>query len=439
MKRTVMLSLISLAMLTLSVSGGTIDLLTLGDDSEADVLGTMLINWLNASHSVFNIKLYGAVDISGGGSTDSTSAIQAAIDAAEAVGGRVVIPNGRYAISSQLTVTEPIIVEGVGRGQKVETGASSGIVVTADCNGIYVSAGAVLRDFYVDAEGFQSEDKCGIYVHVSNPAFRVTMKDVRIVNQGGDGLLLYETNLGQYDTVIARRNGGSGIKLKGNATIPNCNVNTFVNCLGYDNDDHGINLVSHAYENFFLGGEASSNNGSAHGYYCDTYGNQFLGVYAEGNGGNDFVLGSNAKANLVITAGFASITDNSGTNYNWTLTRGGNDWYELSHLRLTGGISADSNIKSSSYVQGTHFRAADGTRPGSYRIYEGSGEEANYVALTTKALASNMNVTLPCLQTYTPTNVTEDRAFDADSTSTAELADVLGQLIVDLQAAGILQ
>lgn len=40
---------------------------------------------------------------------------------------------------------------------------------------------------------------------------------------------------------------------------------------------------------------------------------------------------------------------------------------------------------------------------------------------------------------YTPTNVTTDRSYDANSTSTAELADVLGTLIADLQAYGLLQ
>lgn len=39
---------------------------------------------------------------------------------------------------------------------------------------------------------------------------------------------------------------------------------------------------------------------------------------------------------------------------------------------------------------------------------------------------------------YTPTNITTDRAFDADSTNIDELADVLGSLIADLQAVGIL-
>lgn len=40
--------------------------------------------------------------------------------------------------------------------------------------------------------------------------------------------------------------------------------------------------------------------------------------------------------------------------------------------------------------------------------------------------------------TYTPTNVTTDRSYDANATSTAELADVLGTLIADLQAIGLL-
>jgi len=40
--------------------------------------------------------------------------------------------------------------------------------------------------------------------------------------------------------------------------------------------------------------------------------------------------------------------------------------------------------------------------------------------------------------TYTPTNVTADRSYDANSTTIDELADVLGTLIADLQLTGIL-
>ena len=42
----------------------------------------------------------------------------------------------------------------------------------------------------------------------------------------------------------------------------------------------------------------------------------------------------------------------------------------------------------------------------------------------------------PAQTGYAMTNVTVTRALDANSTSTAELADVLGTLIDDLKAAG---
>lgn len=41
-------------------------------------------------------------------------------------------------------------------------------------------------------------------------------------------------------------------------------------------------------------------------------------------------------------------------------------------------------------------------------------------------------------QTYTPSNVTTDRTYDANATSLDEVADVLGTLIGDLQTSGII-
>ena len=42
-------------------------------------------------------------------------------------------------------------------------------------------------------------------------------------------------------------------------------------------------------------------------------------------------------------------------------------------------------------------------------------------------------------KTYVESNVSEDRTYDADSTSTAELADILGTLITDLRTYGIVK
>lgn len=48
--------------------------------------------------------------------------------------------------------------------------------------------------------------------------------------------------------------------------------------------------------------------------------------------------------------------------------------------------------------------------------------------------------TTPVVQrpTYTITNLTTDRAYDANSTTTDELADVLGTLIADLKNLGLI-
>lgn len=48
------------------------------------------------------------------------------------------------------------------------------------------------------------------------------------------------------------------------------------------------------------------------------------------------------------------------------------------------------------------------------------------------------NINDPALRTYLATNVTTDRAYDANATTIDELADVLGTLIADLRAAGII-
>lgn len=55
--------------------------------------------------------------------------------------------------------------------------------------------------------------------------------------------------------------------------------------------------------------------------------------------------------------------------------------------------------------------------------------DGSYLAFTAAAAVSSA---------YTPTNVSTDRSYDANATTTDELADVLGTLIADLKTAGIL-
>jgi len=58
----------------------------------------------------------------------------------------------------------------------------------------------------------------------------------------------------------------------------------------------------------------------------------------------------------------------------------------------------------------------------------------NRTGSTSKLPHSNMHLT----DIYTPSNVTTDRTYDADTVLVAELADVVGTLIADLKRLGLI-
>lgn len=74
--------------------------------------------------------------------------------------------------------------------------------------------------------------------------------------------------------------------------------------------------------------------------------------------------------------------------------------------------------------------------------FAGNTEIWNASANTFQGMAANWairgNTPQAISAAYTPTNVTTDRAYDANGTTVAELADVLGTLIADLQSQGVI-
>jgi hypothetical protein len=80
-----------------------------------------------------------------------------------------------------------------------------------------------------------------------------------------------------------------------------------------------------------------------------------------------------------------------------------------------------------SHTAGTHY-------------FELQANGSGYLKIITSGGGYGIDVAPSAVQTgyTTPTNLTTDRTFDADSTTVAELADVLGTLIEDLKAKGII-
>lgn len=141
-------------------------------------------------------------------------------------------------------------------------------------------------------------------------------------------------------------------------------------------------------------------------------------------------------------------THNSGTA-RWMLYLGTDPSYFGGNIRQddsikwVGGTGQDSEI----YYDGTNL-IADPDVVGTGRLLIGATGDDDMLlnaieidgALNHDGTTVGFYGVAPTTRSaaYTPTNVTADRAYDANSTTIDEIADVLGTLIADLQLTGII-
>lgn len=64
--------------------------------------------------------------------------------------------------------------------------------------------------------------------------------------------------------------------------------------------------------------------------------------------------------------------------------------------------------------------------------------DARQTVENNRKIETVLNALTAATSTYTPTNVTTDRSYDANATTVDEVADVLGTLIAELQAKGVI-
>jgi hypothetical protein len=93
---------------------------------------------------------------------------------------------------------------------------------------------------------------------------------------------------------------------------------------------------------------------------------------------------------------------------------------------LEGGAAASENL----ILRSTHHATKGSVKIGATLAeFDEANTRIGFFGVTPAARAT----------AYTPTNVTTDRTYDADSTTIDELADILGTLIADLKLYGLLQ
>jgi len=147
-----------------------------------------------------------------------------------------------------------------------------------------------------------------------------------------------------------------------------------------------------------------------------------------GAGGQDIRLQTSSIGSLVILDGQTGIStqgfavEGLGFTSTFTMAATGNNTYTFKDASGTVAFLSD--------ITGTN----SGTNTGDQTSIVGiTGTKAQFNTACTDG-----DFAYATGQTYTPSNVTTDRTYDANSTTLDELADVVGTLIADLKTSGII-
>lgn len=255
-----------------------------------------------------NILDYGAV---GDGATDSTSAIQAAINAASASTFRqVCVPAGNYLISSTITIPSGVTLVGQGNHSYQANGGpayqssltknssmtTAGIKFTGDRGAI--SNLAVLSQSGATGDGIWiAANGCSLINVASNghgangvrigstPSGYVNcnswyMQQVSACYNTAHGVIIddqsstypaSDVNAGTYINGELNHNGDSGL------FVGNCFANTFIGILTEINTNYGVYFNNYSAKCTFIGGDQDEANTVGVIYNNGTY-NTFLGI-----------------------------------------------------------------------------------------------------------------------------------------------------------------
>ena len=250
-------------------------------DSSDTITGVKTFNagkLLDKGSRVFDIRTYGAlVD----GSTDDTTAVQNAIDAAStATGGIVFFPAGVTKVTSSITLKSHVSLVGVNGGWNSSTGSVIKTTATTGDMLSYSSSTTGLKNVSIEnlrIEGPGSGTGNGIRLQntggTNKPNISFQLKNVKVQGfPGGAGIEVACTITSNWDNVVSESNA-TGFYLNGGSAFAAVNTSlSLTNCYANGCTTTGFNIRSTVYST--LHGTAADDCGTA--YLIDTCNNVTL-------------------------------------------------------------------------------------------------------------------------------------------------------------------
>lgn len=307
---------------------------------------------------VYNVRDYGAL---GDGSTDDSTAIQAAVTAA-GVGGLIFFPKGNFLIGTTINLTYHVIIEGTGWDSiiTVKNATNINAFTFTPAGGNYIN-GAVFRDLKINCNGAnQTTGGDGIY---GKGAVWCNFERLWITTPWGNCIELLDDNLGGYghhNRIVGcffdsgkNSNGGDGRGLRCYQSDENYIIgNTFQDCgraaASEPNQAFDLAGLNSFIDNSFVGGATGLKFQGAH--------NRAIGNVFDGSG--DHAMRINGDKNLVEGNYFYNVGASGTAN-------------------TLDGIWVD-NVQENR-ILGNYFQAYNGTNASRYGINLSSGPATNNV------------------------------------------------------------
>ena len=361
--------------------------------------GVVSTNSPDSGSQVFNVKAYGAA---GDGVTDDNAAIQAAINAAEAVHGVVFFPAATYVSDENLLVTSEVVLEGVRKGQyqsssNISFKGNGGGACSPGTNGyLEIQAGNVTVDGLSMSSAQPTAGTC--IINWSKPGNGEVSGVYLLNSQLATGSGTSTDNglaIGNSDTIQISNNTMQNLakmvySVGTSTSMISADIgprNTFAQCT--DSSDYMLS--------FGTGGEVDD---------VDTHDNVFEGSTACNNGvmGGDVIhnwfgdAGSIGTWILSANVVLGNTIQGSGLAiHNASEFIGNSVAYSPAHLPYSPMI-VNNSFHSGAYVElqdGTAFsqgNSFDGTAANDYTCYVGPCNVISYGDSSSKPPASNVTI-----------------------------------------------